>query len=98
MRSALRVLVVLALASSPALAGTAVFEVVGTVASASVNSGPFVGTMVGMPARLTFQATTPGTDVAPGQYTNYGIVLGSVTMTIGANPRRAIVDSSMPVI
>ncbi|MFO1010988.1 MAG: hypothetical protein U1F29_13060 [Planctomycetota bacterium] len=69
----------------PASAGTAVVEVLGTVASASVNSGPFVGTTVGMPARLTYHVTTPGTDVTPGHVTNFPIVASSVSLTIGPN-------------
>ncbi|MBK7876646.1 MAG: hypothetical protein IPJ77_13015 [Planctomycetes bacterium] len=75
----------LVLLSLPATAGTAVFEVVGTVASASVNNGPFVGTTVGMPARLTYHVTTPGTDVNPGHVTTFSIVASSVVLTIGPN-------------
>ena len=75
----------LVLLSAPALAGVAVFEVQGTVASAFVNSGPFLGTTAGMTARLTYHVTTPGTPDGSGQFTTLPIVGSSVTMTIGPN-------------
>ncbi|MBI5364081.1 MAG: hypothetical protein HZA53_12935 [Planctomycetes bacterium] len=71
--------------AAPASAGVAVFEVTGTVVSANVNSGPFVGTTVGMTARLTYQVTTPGTPDPAGQYTVLPIVGSSVSMVVGPN-------------
>ena len=72
----------LALLSAPALADRATFQATGTVAQIS-GGGVFAGTPVGAPASFSFEVITPGTDVTPGQYTNYAIDVSTVSVTLG---------------
>jgi hypothetical protein len=66
-------------------------EALGRVAFNGFSSGPFAGVAVGQTASMTFVVNTPGSDLSPGQYTNYSIhkptfVLraGSVAVGLGA--------------
>jgi hypothetical protein len=70
--------------TSHAFAGQAIFTATGTVGSASVSSGPFVGTTVGSPVTLKFEVNVPGTPVSASQ-TNYAIDQPTFLVTIGAN-------------
>ncbi len=67
----------LALLAGSAICSDVSIELTGTVCSNSYTSGMFAGATVGSPAVLSFRVATPGTDVAPGQFTNYAIDLAT---------------------
>lgn len=77
-------LAALVAASVPSFAGQALFTATGTVGSASVGSGPFVGTTVGAPVTVSFIVNTPGTPVSAGMV-NYPVDVPSFLITIGTN-------------
>jgi len=71
-------------ASSTAIfANNVRFEAWGTVGSVSGASGAYSGIAVGQSTHLSFEVTTPGTDIVPGHVTQYTIVGSSLQFTLG---------------
>jgi len=71
----------------------------GVVDQNNLNRGPFASILPGAKALMTFQVSTSGTDVAPGQDTSYTIVPGSFVLhagrgvdTLATNPNGNTVD------
>ncbi len=65
--------------------GTIVVEATGTIVQANASaSSPFNGIMVGDPVLVHLEVIYPGTDLAPGQLTNYTVDLANSFVTIGA--------------
>jgi hypothetical protein len=73
----------LAFTSVPASAGNVRLEAWGTIATAQGTTGSYAGVAGGQSAHLSFEVTTPGTDVNPGHWTNFAIVSSSLQFTLG---------------
>ncbi|MEO0663301.1 MAG: hypothetical protein AAFZ87_17335 [Planctomycetota bacterium] len=80
-----RALTALALALAPAAdAANVTIEAQSTVAVASVGAGSaFAGVQAGDPVLVVLHVVTPGTDIAPGQFTRYDLDAASSTVTVG---------------
>ena len=75
-----RVLALLALVLAPAAdAANVTIEAQSTVAVASVGAG----VQAGDPVLVVLRVVTPGTDIAPGQFTRYDLDAASSTVTVG---------------
>ncbi|MEM6674156.1 MAG: hypothetical protein AAF726_15025 [Planctomycetota bacterium] len=69
----------------PTLAGDIVIEATGTLVTANASgSSPFAGDAVGDAVVVRLEVNVPGTDVAPGQFTNYTIDSAASFVQIGA--------------
>ncbi len=75
--------VALALTSSLAFAGRSPVVYSGHIAGNSITSGPFAGMGAGTAVRMSYQAITPGTVTAPGQYEDYAIDAPTFELDIG---------------
>jgi uncharacterized membrane protein len=71
----------------------------GRVDQNNLNRGPFAAILPDAKVLMTFQLSTTGTDIAPGQDTSYAIVPGSFVLhagrgvdTLAANPSGVTVD------
>jgi hypothetical protein len=67
----------------PAAANTVSVEVNGVVAGSSISSGPFAGMGSGTPVKVSFNVTTPGNPIQPGQFEAFTIVPASFELDIG---------------
>ncbi|MEM9381328.1 MAG: hypothetical protein AAGB93_15350 [Planctomycetota bacterium] len=73
------------LLAAPAAAGDVAVEATGVLVQANASPGsPFAGAMVGDPVTVRFEVFVPGTDVVPGQLTNYAIDPATSFVRIGA--------------
>ncbi len=68
-------------------------EITGTVASNSYAAGPFAGAAISDTAVMTFNVSTQGVPVAPGQLVNYPVDVTSFTMDING-PTGAVLTGS----
>jgi len=79
-----------------AAAGDVLLEARGTVVQNSYSSGPFAGVATGDMAVILLEVFVPGTDIAPGQYTEYDIDAGASSFTAGSGSDAIAVG--LPVI
>jgi hypothetical protein len=77
------IVIAFVLCSSISFAGSVPVVVRGTVAGNSLSAGPFSGIPSGTPVEMSYQVTTPGTDVSPGQDTSYAMVAGTFVLDVG---------------
>ncbi|HPF12775.1 MAG: hypothetical protein H6830_06765 [Planctomycetes bacterium] len=82
MKPLLPILFCAATLASTAFGGDIKVTVIGTVDSNSYSSGPFAGPVFGDTATLTYEVFVPGTDVVPGQLTDYNIDLATFDLNI----------------
>jgi hypothetical protein len=67
----------------PAAAGDVPIVATGVVAGNSLASGPFAGLAAGTPVTMSYVVTTPGFDIAPGQYTSHTIQKPTFVLDVG---------------
>ena len=100
-----RFLTLAAIAACPsfALAGDVSVQILGSVDSNAYSSGPFGGFASGTPVSLSFEVFVPGTDVTPGQATNYAIDLPTFVIDINgplaptlAGPTNCLIQNDNP--
>jgi len=78
------VFALLALVPAAAAQSKGFVDAYGTVAFASVTTGPFAGSLAGATVHLHYQVALPGQVLAPGQYENYPVNAALSFLQIGA--------------